>query len=215
MNDVAGELLRIAKGLLGAGIPRMRKFVDKLVVEDYPYGRQTTEAVFAVEGSPGKMRVCRLTVDPKSGRRNKPKCTTFGVSAKIGVGSDGRTYPVVGRPGQITVWSWDMKHTLGSVFAKDSAYNDLAEALGFRVVPGRVVVKETPQGAVIDGLQGKKTSIREIMNLAGLPNEVIDEQVKNVKKAAAKGSEAGFLVNFVVEFEPEAERDDFVIKVYT
>lgn len=215
MNDVARELLRIARGLAGASIPRMRKFVDKLVVEDYPHGRQTTEATFAVEGSPGKMRVCRMTIDPRSGRRNKPKRTTFGVAAKIGVGSDGRTYPVVGRPGQITVWSWDMKHTLGSVFPQDSAYNDLAEALGFRVVPGRVVVKETPQGAVIDGLQGKRASIREIMNLAGLPNEVADEQVKGVKKQSGKGSEAGFVVNLVVQFKPEADRDDFIIKVYT
>lgn len=212
--EEARRLLRIARGLVGA-IPRITRFVDRLVIDDYPYGRERTQATFEVDGSPGKQRVCRQTIDPKSGRRNKPKCTTFGVAAKIGVGSDGRTYPVVGRPGQIQVWSWDMKHTLGSVFSKDSAYNDLAEALGFRTVPGRVTVKETPQGAAIDGLQGRRSSIRELMNLAGLPNEVVDEQVKTVKRERGKGTEAGFLINFIVKFKPEAERDDFVIKVYT
>jgi len=209
--QIANELVRIAK-LVKSSIPNFSRFVDEYEVDDYPYGRERTKAVYKVERKGNKARVCRMTLDPKSGRWNKPKCTTFGPAATIGIAPNGHAYPIVGRPGQIAVWSGDMKHTEGAVFADDSQYNDLAKALEFRQVPGKITVKETSDGAEVDGLQGKKTSPREIMNHAGIPNEVIDSDVKNVRR---KPSKDYMSEDWIIEFKPEADRKPFVIKLYT
>ena len=50
------------------------------------------------------------------------------------------------------------------------------------------------------------------MNHAGIPNEVIDADVKNVRRKPAKDYMSE---NWIVEFKPEADRKSFVIKVYT
>ena len=214
---VARELVEVA-GILGGSrqagsIPAFRKFVDRHSVDDYPYGRERTTAEWYVEEKGKKARVCRVTVNPKTGRTNKPSCTTYGSSAVIGLGTDGRAYPIVGKPGQIGVYSGDMKHMVGSAFAQDSDYNDLADALGFRIVPGKITVKETRDGAEIDGLQGKTTTIREILNLGGLTNEVIDSELEKVnQKYIGRGYPTYVL--WTVIFKPEAERENFEIRVF-
>jgi len=201
---------KIAKDIISS-VPNFQKFVDEHEVEDYPYGRERTKAIWFVDRKGNKERVGRKTVDPKTGRTNKPKYTTYGTAATIGIGSDGRAYPITGRAGQVTVWSGDMKHTVGSLFSDDNGYNDVADVLGFRRVPGRVTVKETRGGAEIDGLQGKKTTVREIMNLAGLPNEIIDAEVDKVVSRVSKDMLSTI---WIVKFKREADKKDFLITVY-
>jgi hypothetical protein len=47
-------------------------------VKDYPYGRLRTSMFFWVESVPGKGdRVCRMTINPKNGRENKPHKTIY------------------------------------------------------------------------------------------------------------------------------------------
>jgi len=64
---------------------------------DWPYGRQLkTECTFQVEtliiAGDHKERVSKTTINPKTGKPNKPKKTTFAVQARIVDGSDGKTY---------------------------------------------------------------------------------------------------------------------------
>ena len=217
-NELAKNLVRLAKALMSkdviaTAIPAFKEFVKEYETDDYPYGSQRTKATFKVEGGANKQRVSRVTIDPVRNRPNSPKATTYGPAATIGIGAhDGHAYPIVGRPGQIAVWSGDMKHTLGSVFPKDAQYNELAQALGFRAIPDSVTVKDTPNGAQVDGLQGKSMTLREIMNAAGLPNEVISTEVLNVHRKPSKDMMSEV---FTVNFKPEANKEPFVIEVYS
>ena len=217
-NELAKNLVRLAKALMSkdivaTSIPSFKEFVKEHVVDDYPYGSHRTKATFKVEGNAGRQRVSRVTIDPVRQRPNSPKATTYGPAATIGIGAhDGHVYPIVGRPGQIAVWSGDMKHTLGAVFPKDPQYNELAQALGFRAIPDSVTVKDTENGAQVDGLQGKSMTLREIMNAAGLSNEVISAEVQNVVRKPSKDMMSDI---FTVNFKPEANKGPFVIQVYT
>lgn len=48
-------------------------------VDDYPYGfRQRTSIFYWIESQPGKGdRFCSYTINPKNGKPNKPKCSTY------------------------------------------------------------------------------------------------------------------------------------------
>jgi len=77
--------------------PAFVEYLDEYTTDDYPYGRSRTTARFYVDRSPryGE-RVCKQTTNPKTGRVNKPKCSTYGLKAKVAIGEDGRTYMLVG-----------------------------------------------------------------------------------------------------------------------
>lgn len=65
----------------------------EVTIHDWPYGRDRTKAHFIVEHVPGKgERVIRTTVNPKTGKPNAPKKTTFSAKARIATGEDGRLY---------------------------------------------------------------------------------------------------------------------------
>jgi len=202
-STVARGLLMLARQLVG-GIPNFQKFVDEYEVDDYPYGRFTTTAKWWVEGRPGRQRVVRTTVDPRTGRVSKPHKTTYGYGATIGL-AGGRVYPIVGSPGQISVMKSNMKHSEGTLFADDPAYRKVADALGIRLGPKKVEVKTTSSGAFIDGLQGKETTIREILEIGGLSKEDLDD-VDKVRRRD-KFTESQWIVVF------KSDRPDYVIVV--
>ena len=53
-------------------------FNSKNSTDNYPYGRLKTTAYFSLEFKPNKgCRTCFQTIDPKSGRLNKPKNSTY------------------------------------------------------------------------------------------------------------------------------------------
>ena len=60
--------------------------------DSWPYGSKRTTATFTIETGKKGERASRVTVNPKTGRINKPKTTTYSDKAMIVDGSDGRTY---------------------------------------------------------------------------------------------------------------------------
>lgn len=197
---------RTAETKTAAKTPPVHKWVDELVVDDYPYGRFTTEARFFVEKGGRGQRAGRITVNPKNGRPNKPKYTTYATAAKIGVGSDGRTYIMVGSPGQISFMAGDMKYNYGdAVFTGDAEYEGFAKVLGFKSGPGKITVKRTPNGAVIDGLQGVPTTVRKILETAEMTSEEIDAIDKVTRKSSV--THESWIVTFT------DNRPKFVIEV--
>ena len=52
----------------------------KLTAEEYPYGRLKTTAFFSVESNKNGFRTVFQTIDPKSGRINNPKKSTYSVA---------------------------------------------------------------------------------------------------------------------------------------
>lgn len=70
------------------------EFLDHLEVDDYPYGRQRTTAKFTIEtDKQGRQRAVMQTVNPKTGRENKPKKATYAGSVKFFM-HEGKTYVV-------------------------------------------------------------------------------------------------------------------------
>ena len=68
------------------------EFLDHLEVDDYPYGRQRTTAKFTIEtDKQGRQRAVMQTVNPKTGRENKPKKATYSGSVKFFM-HEGKTY---------------------------------------------------------------------------------------------------------------------------
>lgn len=120
-------LVEEGKELLeGKTVPKITKWVDEYETDDYPYGRERTKATFTVEKTGKKQRVSRVTVNPKTGRPNKPKKTTYGIVAKLGIGADGRTYVgIYNEYGAINIWSGDMKRTQAHVVYEDPEFEGL------------------------------------------------------------------------------------------
>lgn len=179
---------------MAKSLPSIARWVDDYTVEDYPYGRERSTARWYVERKGGKARVCRVTVNPKNGRPNKPKCTTYSAAAKIGVESNGHAICVIGAPGHISVYNGAFQNE-GSFFPKDADYEKLAKVLGFESGPRKVEVKKHSNGAVISGLAGQVTKLREILEIGGLSQAEI-ERVKQVKRKNRITHEE-FLVEFV------------------
>jgi len=201
------ELQRFERGMVAnreVNLPSITEWVDKYETEDYPYGRLRTHAEWVVDGRKGKMRVLRVTVNPKTGRENKPKKLTYGAAAKIGLGSDGRTYVFIGDPGQITVYGGNFKY-LGSLFTGHEDYEKVARAMGIQAERKETEVKRHENGATIDGLQGQTSTIREILEIAGFDTSDVTDIERVRRKAEAMYD------RFTVEFK--SDRPDFVIMV--
>ena len=62
------------------------------ITHNWPYGTKRTTATFTIEANKRGERVSRVTINPKNGRVNKPKSTTYSPKVRIVDGSDGRTY---------------------------------------------------------------------------------------------------------------------------
>jgi hypothetical protein len=97
---------------------------DTLDVDDYPYGRERTKAKFSVETMKnGNQRGVMQTLNPKTGRWNKPKKTTSGSKVKI-VQADGRTYIATDHGSHIEMQSAAGFKSAGNAFSEGFARND-------------------------------------------------------------------------------------------
>jgi len=194
-----------------ADVPQIRQWVDEWETDDYPYGRFRTTARWWVDKKGNKARVGRTTVNPKNGRVNKPKYTTYGAAAKLGVGADGRVYIFVGGPGQIRVMGGDMKYSLGSVFTDDPRYAEFAKRLKIKTVDspsgGTAQVKKVQNGALIDGLQGTSMRLRELLDLAGLKSR----DQADIDKVKRKDTITHTLWTVIFK----SDRPDYTIQVKT
>ena len=98
----------------------------EFTVDNWPYGRFKTTATFTIEAVKGKERAARVTVNPKNGRVNKPKKTTYSHKARIVDGSDGRTYIAeLTVFGAVSIRQSDMHHQQEYISDNDARYSDL------------------------------------------------------------------------------------------
>lgn len=102
-----------------------------LTVNDWPYGQLRTVAVFSVESNKRGERVSRTTTNPKTGRTNKPKTTTYVFKALICDGSDNRTYILeLTMFNTIYIRSSDMVHDVEILHDKTERYAELLALFG-------------------------------------------------------------------------------------
>ena len=100
----------------------------ELTVNDWPYGRLRTTAIFSIEQVKGKERAVRSTINPKTGRANKPKKTTYSLKARIVDGSDGRTYIAeLTNYGAVSIMQSNLQYQHEYISDNDSRYADLLE----------------------------------------------------------------------------------------
>ena len=102
----------------------------ELTVNDWPYGRLRTTATFIIETVKGKQRAVRSTINPKTGRENKPKKTTFSKLARIVDGSDGKTYIAEYTYGAISIRQSNLQYQQEYIGDNDSRYPELLELFG-------------------------------------------------------------------------------------
>jgi hypothetical protein len=104
-----------------------------VAIADWPYGRDTrTTAQFEVvrDARRGE-RVVRLTLNPSTQRWNKPKYTTYGATARIVEGDDGRTYVLLLVQGRshISVVQSNLDFQEEAIFPDDPRYPALLALL--------------------------------------------------------------------------------------
>jgi hypothetical protein len=97
------------------------------VINDWPYGRDHTTAIFTIERHPTRgERALRTTTDPKTGRPSKPKALTYARNARIVDCDDGRTYILELTPyGSIRVMKGDMQYQQEYISIGDPRYADV------------------------------------------------------------------------------------------
>ena len=95
--------------------------------DNWPYGSKRTTATFTVEQTNKGERVSRETVNPKNGRVNKPKKTTYSTKARIVDGPDGKTYIAeLSEYGHITIMQSNLQYQHESYHNGDSGFSDIA-----------------------------------------------------------------------------------------
>lgn len=97
--------------------------------DDWPYGNKRTGCVFTIQHSKGMERAIRITVNPKTGRPNKPKTTTYTVRTMFVTGDNGRLYIVKDIGWAFFIMKSDMTHTEESIYPTPdaTAYNKIAK----------------------------------------------------------------------------------------
>lgn len=97
------------------------------VTNDWPYGRELrTTATFTIEKSKKGERVSRVTINPKNGRENKPKTTTYYDQVIIVDGDDGKTYMAeFSKFGQISIRQSNLQYQQEVIYQDDERYGDL------------------------------------------------------------------------------------------
>jgi hypothetical protein len=79
-----------------------------------------------VESSKKGERVSRVTVNPKTGRDNKPKKTTFTRFARIVTGDDGRTYIAeFSLYGHITIRESNLQYEHEVIHSNNDRYSEV------------------------------------------------------------------------------------------
>jgi len=147
---------RPSSGRDNVNLPKIDRFVDEYTVDDYPYGRQRTEAKFFVETKRGKQRIGKKTKNPRTGAWNATKYTTYGDKAKLAIGDDDRVYYVVSaelqQGGQITTYDATGKHR-GTAFggaargSDDKRWGELYEGLGYKDTAPEMTQEELDSAA--------------------------------------------------------------------
>jgi len=91
--------------------------------DDWPYGKLRARTTFKIEFSTRGERASRVTVNPKNGRLNKPKVTTYAQKVRIVDGDDGKTY-IIEKPiwGHISVMKWDLQFQHETIGDNDPRY---------------------------------------------------------------------------------------------
>ncbi len=103
--------------------PRMHAQFD-----DWPSGRHRVTAIFAIEQSNRGERALRITSNPKTGKFNKPKKTTYAVKARIVDGEDGKTYIAnLTQYGHISFMESNLQYSAESVHPEQPGYADALE----------------------------------------------------------------------------------------
>ena len=83
-----------------------------VTINDWPYSHnKRTTATFTVEEGKGKERAVRVTVNPKTGRINAPKKTTFARKVLFVDGDDGKLYVMNQVGWGISIMQSNMKYS--------------------------------------------------------------------------------------------------------
>lgn len=100
------------------------------VILDWPYGKHRTTARFFVESHPKRgERTGGETVNPKTGRLNKAKYTTYSKMQRIVDGDDGRTYiaEFAAAYGMIQIRQSNLQYEQETAHAGHERFNELLE----------------------------------------------------------------------------------------
>ena len=98
----------------------------KFTADNWPYGKLRTTATFEIEQTKRGERAVRTTVNPKTGRINKPKKTTYATKTRIVDGSDDRTYIAeLTMYGTIYIRMSDLVHEEETAHSDDERYTEL------------------------------------------------------------------------------------------
>ena len=117
-------------------------------VDDYPYGRERTTAEFYVEHKTNTARGGRVTVNPKTGRKNKPKFTTYYDEVAIAITDDDYVYFVCYNKSYQWVYVYDGKLEQVEYTSKEKDPARVKALLaGIRSVEGKVPVENASQAA--------------------------------------------------------------------
>lgn len=100
----------------------------QLTVQDWPSGKQKTEARFRIEvANNGRERACRITVNPKTGRDNAEKKLTYAMRMRFVDGSDGRLYVIKDNTdyGHITVMKGTFDYNEETIHKTDPRFAEI------------------------------------------------------------------------------------------
>ena len=98
----------------------------EFTTHDWPYGRYRTTATFLIQQNNKGERVARITINPKTGRTNKPKTTTYAKKVRIVEGSDGRTYIAeLTQYGNITIMQSNLQYEQCTLYPDNENFLDV------------------------------------------------------------------------------------------
>jgi hypothetical protein len=93
------------------------------IITDWPYSHALrTKVTFSVEQGEGKERAVRITINPKTGKANKPKKLTYARKVLFVDGSDGRTYIMQSVGWAISVMQSNMRYQQERIGVEDERY---------------------------------------------------------------------------------------------
>lgn len=99
--------------------------------DQWPYGKFRTTATFLVQSTKRGERVARVTINPKNGRENKPKTTTYALRVRIVDGSDGRTYIAeLTQYGHISIMESNLQFQKESIHPGEDRYSEVSALFG-------------------------------------------------------------------------------------
>ena len=132
--------------------PTAAAWHDKRDIDDYPYGKQRTEAKLEIEtGKDGRQRGVMTTKNPKTERWNKSKKTTYSNKMKIMEDGEGKHYFVSdGGDGSVSVSGiaqkgpgWYLRHS--DKDGDDPGHHEMHYGLHGKTINERKTAASTPE----------------------------------------------------------------------